>query len=390
MPHLRTCLVVALLALPLGACAAPRTAQRDPYAVPGGARLDADVRAARVVYAGELHDDRAQHAFQLELLRTMADQARRDGAPLLLGMEMFQRPFQRHLDDYVAGRIDELEMLRRTEYFERWRYDHTFYAPLWRFCREHGIRVVALNAEAGIVRQVGREGLASLDAAQRASIASVIDLDVAAHRERILGVFQGGAHQMPEARLNAMYEAMTTWDETMAESAADALAEAGPRSRMLIVAGSQHVQERTGIPDRVARRMPGIASTLVVMRTVGRDGADDPDSVGDHVVRLPAAPEVPPSRLGVQLATVPEPDGLLVQSVVEGGNAARAGLLAGDVLAAIDGAPVTDMTDLRYALDATPPHGVRNVTVLRDGQRLALRVVFEPPAPPPEAPVIQG
>ena len=57
-----------------------------------------------------------------------------DGHPrLAIGLEMFQRPFQPHLDDYVAGRIGIDELLARTEYFDRWRYDARLYAPIFEF-----------------------------------------------------------------------------------------------------------------------------------------------------------------------------------------------------------------------------------------------------------------
>ncbi len=333
-----------------------------------GAGLEADVRAADVVHAGELHDRRAHHEFQADLLRVMIDQAKRDGGKtLFLGMEMFQRPFQGVLDDYVLRRIDEHEMLMRTEWFARWRFDYTLYAPLWRLCREHGVRIVALNAERGIVRQIGRQGLASLSAEQRAEVAEEIDLDVPSHRKRILGVFQGGAHQMPEERLASLYQAQTTWDETMAESAARVLG--GPGARMLVVAGSMHIQERDGIPDRLKRRVPGIDDLLVILRTAGEERDEAPDHVlGDHVVTLPRSTAPPRARLGVVIEETEH--ALYVKEVVPGGAADRAGVQAGDVLMAVGGHLVTTMTDLRYRLDPIAPgttltlayaHGMRTV-----------------------------
>ncbi len=392
------------------------------------------VAAADVVFVGEYHDDPAHHGYQLELLKELTDAAERENAPALFGMEMFQRPFQRHLDDYVAGHIDEREMLRRTEYIDRWQFDFTLYAPLWRFCRERGVRIVALNAEASIVSAVGRNGIAGLTATQRAQIAADIDLDVPLHRERVMGVFQGGAHPMPEDALQSMYEAMTVWDETMAETAAAALTAAGPGARMLVIAGSQHVQEFSGIPDRMARRMPGLRGVVVALRTQvpespadgaettaatetapdeaagdpapataeqqpGDDGDGDDDEVvaapqprvevegdlGDFVVWLRPV-DVPPRRLmGVMLAIDPLPGGLLVESVVDDSNAARAGLQAGDVIHRVDGLPITDMVDVRHVLGLTPIGATVLVQVLRGGRRVDLPLTFRPPAPHPGA-----
>ncbi len=363
----------------------PRSASAGPYDAPGAAGVEAAVRAARIVHAGEFHDDAAHHAFQLELLRTMVDDARREGgAPVLLGMEMYQRPYQRHLDDYVAGRIDEREMLRRTEYFTRWKFDHTLYAPLWQFAREHGVRVVALNAEASVVSAVRMRGIANLTPEQRGEIAAEIDLSNAAHRERTVGVLQR-VHPMPDEAMQTWYEAMTTWDETMAESAALAMLAAGPDSRMLVVAGSQHLQGWNGIPDRITRRVPDATTTLVVLRTVDRiDPSESAADLGDFLVILPPVVSDAPRRLGVVLATEPEPQGLFVESVAPGSNARTAGIEADDIITHVAGARITDLVDLRYVLDRQRIGATVTVRLLRGAERVEVELTF---APPPAMPV---
>lgn len=347
-----------------------------------------DAANTRIVAVGEFHDDPAHHAYQTEVLRVMADAAERDGAPLLLGMEMFQRPYQQPLDDYVAGEIDELEMLRRTEYYERWRFNHTLYAPLWRLAKERGVRVVGLNAERDIVRKIGRKGLDSLTAEERGRIAADIDLDVASHRKRILGVFSGGTHPMPEERLNHLYSAQTTWDETMAESAAHALAAAGPNARMLIVAGSMHIQERDAITGRLHRRVGGEQPLVIVLRTSTPEPREEaPDDVlGDHVVRLAPVDKLVPARLGVKLEDA-EGGGVRLTEISEGGAAARAGMQVGDVILnfSLPGGgllQVSDTSSLKYALDYVRPPESPLVRSRRNGRDIAMSLEILPPAPP--------
>ncbi len=353
----------------------------SPKVAPG--TFERAVAASRVVFVGEQHGDPAHHALELYTLCVM--NSSRSGAPLLLGMEMFQRPFQQHLDDYVAGRIDEREMLRRTQYFDRWRFDYTAYAPLWRFARQHGIRVVALNAEASIVRKIGKEGLSGLTPDERAQIAEQIDLDVKSHRERIEGFFNQGAHRMSEAGLKAMYEAQTTWDETMAESAARALAQAGPDARMMIMAGAFHIQERDPIPARLLRRIGDARSTIVV----GRSQSAAPESpaeaaeLGDFVVVLPDKQEVPAVKLGVVFDETRHWAGLRVKAVVTGGTASKAGIEEGDVITALGREPITDMVDVRYVLDALDEGDRVTATVMREGAPRELQLVMAPPPAPP-------
>lgn len=375
-------ITATLFVLLAAACASP--AASPPPHSPAAVALDVALRDANVVYFGELHDDRRHHAYQLQLLERMGDAAA-NGAPVLLGMEMFQRGFQEPLDDYVAGRIDEREMLRRTEYFKRWNFDYTMYAPLWRWCREHGGRVVALNADGPITRKIGRKGLADLTPDERCRIAADIDLGNAAHRARIMETFTSGAHKMPDDQLQRLYEAMTVWDETMAESAADALAAAGPGARMLVVAGRGHVESGTGIPDRVDRRRPGLKRVVVVGETA--ESAETPEVAhagGQFVVAFPPrADEAGPPRLGVEFAETPAPQGPVVKAVSPGGNAAAAGVAAGDVLCRFGGAALFDTTDLRYLLDVSRFGDAFVLEGLRDGAPVSFTVTLAPPPPPP-------
>ena len=54
--------------------------------------------------------------------------------------------------------------------------------------------------------------------------------------------------------------------------------------------------------------------------------------------------------------------------VHEGSPADVAGIVPGDLIAAIDGQPIADLDDLMAALDRAGPGGVVNVALERDGQ----------------------
>jgi len=355
----------------------------------GDTALRDAVRDADVVYVGESHDDPDHHALQVEVLRRLHDVS---GGKAMLGMEMFQRPYQEHLDAYVAGKIDELEMLRRTEYFGRWNFDYTLYAGLWRLCRERGIPIVALNVSRDLTRPVGRGGLGSLTPEQRAQLPADIDFEDPVHRARIEAIFTTGAHPVPAETLENMYQAMTVWDEVMAESAADRLAAAPAGSKMLVIAGKHHIEGRTGIPARVARRLPGRTHLVIGARSARRDGKDPmTDAQADGFVLFTDAP----AKLGVRLKTLDD-GGLEILSVAEGSTAAAAGALVGDVVVGIATdhlhqfgggkpvSPVADLTDLRYLLDAAQVgQGVR-LTVRRGEEELVLHARLRP-APPETA-----
>ncbi len=59
--------------------------------------------------------------------------------------------------------------------------------------------------------------------------------------------------------------------------------------------------------------------------------------------------------------------GLIVRSVLAGGAAAKAGIVEGDVLLSVDGAPVNSLADLTAAVNAAAPHHRAEFEMSRDG-----------------------
>ncbi|MEW8211809.1 MAG: ChaN family lipoprotein, partial [Candidatus Thiodiazotropha taylori] len=89
----------------------------------------------RVVYVGETHDQYQHHLNQLAIIKGLHAKH----PDLAIGLEFFFQPYQNVLDQYIAGEIDEADLLRGTDYFNRWRFDYRLYRPIFSFAREHGI-----------------------------------------------------------------------------------------------------------------------------------------------------------------------------------------------------------------------------------------------------------
>ena len=111
----------------------------------------------QVIFIGESHDRYEQHLAQLEIIRRV-HQAHPD---LAIAMEIFPQTAQGDLDDYIAGRIDEAAMLRRTDYFQS-NLDYRLYRPILHFAHDQGSPLVALNLPVEISRMLARGGLAAL------------------------------------------------------------------------------------------------------------------------------------------------------------------------------------------------------------------------------------
>ncbi|UCC56824.1 MAG: ChaN family lipoprotein, partial [Gammaproteobacteria bacterium] len=132
------------------------------------------------------------------------------------------------------------------------------------------------------------------------------------------------------------------WDEGMAEQAVEYL-EAHPDYRMAILAGSGHLARGSGIPRRLARRLP--VSSAIVLN--GWEGALV-SGLADYVLLTESRTLPSAGTFGVVLDD--EGDVPTVESCLSDSPCSRAGLKRGDRFLSIDGDPVETMTDLRVAM----------------------------------------
>jgi len=322
----------------------------------------------RLVFVGERHDRYADHLNQLAIIQGLVAR----GKTLAIGMEFFQQPFQDALNDYVAGRIDEVELLRRTQYFDRWRYDYRLYRPILRYARAQGIPLIALNLPAELTGKVGQVGIEGLDAADRTSVPAEIEREDPAYRDRLRAVFDqhpGAEHRNFEHFL----EVQLLWDEGMAERAAKYL-KSHPDRTLVVLAGAGHLEYGQGIPRRLLRRVPAPAAVVLngTGRSLDREAAD--------YFLFPSPVELPPSgMLGIQLDEDTPGEGVRVVGIGEGSGAKLAGMQEDDRILSIEGQPIARYADIRIALLDAPPGQRLSVEVLRKrlvggDQRLTLEV----------------
>ena len=219
---------------------------------------------ADVLYLGERHDRIEDHAAQLEIIQAMHQKNK----SIAIALEMFQRPFQAPLDQYIAGEIDETQMIEQTQYMQRWGFPWALYAPILRYARQHQIPVLALNTPSEISKKIARSGLESLAGDDLKFIPNPDEIDTSNtdYRNYVKQAFGGhGAHG--NFNFDNFFAAQVTWDETMAERVSQ-YKKANPQTQMIVLAGQGHVIYGHGIPDRVQRRLGENLSQQIVLLNI--------------------------------------------------------------------------------------------------------------------------
>jgi aminopeptidase N len=305
-----------------------------------------------VIYVGERHPNYEDHKVQLEVIMELFHRGRK----FAIGMEMFQKPFQKALDNYLSGAINERKFLKTSEYFKRWMFDYNLYREIIEFAKAKGVPIIALNLREEIVKKVAEGGLDALTKEEREDIPQDMDMRDESYKERLEEVFR--LHERLRIKnLDYFYQSQILWDETMAHSIAEFMNN-HPGYQMVVMAGEQHVIYDSGIPQRTFRLNGKDYATLIngVSEELDKD-------IGDFV--LFPAPMTPPfsPKLGVLLK---EEDGKVwVEEFLPGSIAFRAGLKKGDTIVSVDDWKVESVEDVKIALFDKKEGDKINVKVVR-------------------------
>ena len=289
-----------------------------------------------IIYVAERHTNYEDHEVQLEVIRKLYQKGRR----FAIGMEMFQKPFQKTINDYISGAISEREFLKDSQYFKRWQFDYNLYREIIEFAKAKNIPVIALNLWSEIIQKVSTEGLDALIDVEKGEIPGDMDMSDEDYKKRLKSVFE--QHAKHESKnFDYFYQSQILWDETMAHSVNEFLKK-NPGYQIVVLAGVGHIMYGSGIPKR-AYRLNGKDYVTLIPNIGSLE-----DDAGNFIL-FPEYKSPPPTiKLGVILKEVE--NRLKVERVLPDSIAKKAGLKNDDILVSIDDWKIQDVDDVRIVL----------------------------------------
>ncbi len=338
------------------------TLSRGSYAIkPQAQKLSEvikEIAQNKLVFVGEKHTEFASHLNQLKIIKAMYKHNKK----LAIGMEMFQKPFQKYLDAYIAGKISEKEMLKKTEYFKRWKYDYELYRPIILFAKEKHIPIIALNVDREITKKVVSEGMDALSKKQKSQIPNAINFQNDAYKKQLKMIF-GMHHSKSFKNFDEFYHAQLIWDESMAKSIVDFMKKK-PNYSMAVLAGNGHIMFGYGIPSRVKRG--GIDEYIITLNM-----SNPEPGIADYLLYPTNVKTTKAKKIGFYPKSS---DNLEVTKIVDDSLAQKAGLKVGDVVIAINSHKVKNLYDLKAELAFVK--GKTKLTLKRAKEKLDVTVNF--------------
>jgi uncharacterized iron-regulated protein len=198
---------------------------------------------ADVICVGEEHTNTLHHKIQEAIIKMVFEKEKN----MAVGMEMFENQRQEVIDSYLAGRINEVDFLIKSNYMKKWGFDYPrFYRGIVEFCKKNGVQITGLNAPRELVSKVAKKGWKNLSKKQK-QILGKIDFKDRKHRRHWFGKL-GRLHGKKLTRLQErrIYQAMCVWDNYMAKKAVETLKNV---NRIVVIAGQGHTDYKVGIPN---------------------------------------------------------------------------------------------------------------------------------------------
>jgi len=323
---------------------------------------DIKLNDSRIIYIGERHNKFVHHINQLRIIKKL----HQAGYKIAVGMEIFQLPYQKALDDYMAGLISERRFLKESGYFSNWRFDYNLYKPIIDYLKSNGIPLIALNLDKEITGKVARTGIHSLTAKEKQRLPSEIDLSNEQYRKALYQVFL--IHQKHHGHQHFEYflQTQALWDETMAQTAHEFLVQ-HPDTRLIVLAGNGHVMHKYGIPNRVYRRN-GEPFTVIVQDESPNEG------IGDYVLLTKQIQGKQSPKLGIGIEEKDKQ--VVIMSVADDTPAKKAGLQVGDIITKLADWKIETLVDLKWVLFYAEMGSTTAIEVLRNGKTMTLDVTL--------------
>ena len=320
-----------------------------------------------VFIIGEAHDNYQCHTWQRDFIEALY----KKDPKIIVGFEFFRRDDNPVLEQWRTGQITEEEVIKKTGWYERGAQNYGYTRLVMEILKKYRIKTIGLNVPRSILRTVSRKGFDQLSTEEKI-LFPTLNIPNPEHEYFIKSIFGTFAAQVPMWFKN-IYAAQKCWDVVMAESMRETLAKQEYKGyKGVIIAGSNHVAYKLGIPFRYQKATPKAKITTIVPvlmpeeKTEEEEEEEEPhpmmkmmgDSlkpaaifsrgIADYVFSAPQPLHHYFPVIGFSLA---EKNGkFVVTRVKKKSIAEKNGIDKEDRITAVDGVEITSMEQLRLLI----------------------------------------
>ena len=328
-----------------------------------------------IIYIGEKHDNATHHQLQLDIIKALYEK----NPQIIIGMEMFQKPYQKILDQWTNGEINEDVLLDEVEWYYYWDVPYEYYKGILDFAREKSLPLIAINISRKLLAKVTSKGIDSLTEDERKLLPVLTPVT-----KEYKDFMKKNYKRHPGAFTPSLEDFILTqrlWDETMAETISAAMETSSAKNaQVVVISGGGHIMYGLGIPDRIFAHNKLSYATVLPVDIYHAGGRKVKTDVGNFVVGT-----VPPTALPkVPLLGVASPGGkresggVEIRSVMKNSIAKKSGIMAGDIMMRFDDKKISNFHSLTRLIRDGGWNRTVEIVLLRDGQKVVIEATFPP------------
>jgi hypothetical protein len=144
-----------------------------------------EIEKSDLIFCGDYHTLAQAQRTVIRLLRDTVDRIKSRKKEMILALEMVGPEHDLIIQNFLAGRIGEKELLKAIRFEARWGFAWENYRPLFLFAKEHGVRIIGLS---------GRSGRGPSLVTRDRFAAKILTREVATFRDASIFVLMGDMH----------------------------------------------------------------------------------------------------------------------------------------------------------------------------------------------------
>jgi len=206
-----------------------------------------------VIFVGDHHSEANMHLKVAELITALAN----NGTKVLLANEWFYPSDKKVLNAFVRNDINESEFITKIQWAKRLKYyPYESFKPMYESVKQRGGELYGINISKSEQKQISDDNTSSMNQ-EIFSLYKALDTNVSAHQNLVMPFLSHCHAPKKEESLKEctqrMYKVQVAWDTKMARESANLARHLKKNEKLIVFAGSMHMEYHLGIPLRFAR-----------------------------------------------------------------------------------------------------------------------------------------
>lgn len=219
-----------------------------------------DIRKVNVIFVGEVHDRKAHHRLQLDVIKAL----KRSRIPVAVGFEMFIAENQQTLDRWVSGEISMENFVK--EYYKNWNFPWPLYEDIFIYLRDNEIPAIGLNVSPEITKKVSEAGFSSLTKKELEKLPPETGCVVSEQYMKFIRRAYA-LHSHGGKKFIHFCEAQLLWDQVMAQNVIRFIKK-NPDKSVVVISGNGHAW-KGGIPEQMRTLAKKVSSRVILPHVPG-------------------------------------------------------------------------------------------------------------------------